>query len=356
MRVTWPRAVFAVLLGIGVLAGGFGLSGLAPLAASDGHWGITNAILDFGMEQVVRTQSRWVPDEAPGGLSLVESAGHYETACRFCHGAPGEAPVPGLMTPSPPDLAHAVQEWSDEELFWIVKHGVKFTGMPGWLSQQRDDEVWSMVAFLRRYPDLDEEGYERLVFGGTGDEALDGCARCHGEDGLGRDDGIPRLAGQSAEYLAGSLEAYATGQRHSAVMQAFARGIGAEGRRRIARRYAEMDPGGPAPVPADAVARGRRIAERGVPERRVGSCADCHGPSPIERNPHYPRLAGQHAAYLEEQLELLQHGRRGGTPWVELMDTVLGHRLEPAEIHDVAAFYASLPPERAPAGDGAAGP
>lgn len=348
MRVTWPRAILAVLLGLATLGAAFGLSGLFPLAASRGHWGVTTAILTLGMEQVVRTQSRWIPREAPGGLSLVESAGHYETACRFCHGAPGDAQpaVPGLMTPMPPDLVEAVAEWGDEELFWIVKHGIKFTGMPGWASQRRDDEVWSMVAFLRRFPELDEEAYQQLVFGGRGEQELGGCARCHGADGRGRDEGIPKLAGQTVEYLVGALEAYAAGQRHSGVMQPVAAGLDGEARRRIAERYARLDPGGPERAPPDAVERGRRIAEQGVPGRRVGSCVDCHGPAATARNPHYPRLAGQHAAYLEEQLELLQRDLRGGSPWVELMDTALGHRLEPDAIRDVAAFYASLAPER----------
>jgi mono/diheme cytochrome c family protein len=53
------------------------------------------------------------------------------------------------MLPQPPDLADVVGEWNNAQLFRIVKHGVRFTGMPAWPMQDRDDEVWAMVAFLR---------------------------------------------------------------------------------------------------------------------------------------------------------------------------------------------------------------
>jgi hypothetical protein len=70
------------------------------------------------------------------------------------------------MLPSPPDLSTAVRDWRDRELFWIVKHGIKYTGMPAWVAAQRDDEVWAIVAFLRRLPTLDAAGYRELALGG----------------------------------------------------------------------------------------------------------------------------------------------------------------------------------------------
>ena len=55
------------------------------------------------------------------------------------------------MLPVPPDLGAAVPTWQPNELFWIVKNGLKYTGMPGWAAQGRDDEVWAVVAFLQRW-------------------------------------------------------------------------------------------------------------------------------------------------------------------------------------------------------------
>ena len=66
-----------------------------------------------------------------------------------------------------------------------------------------------------------------------------------------------------------------------------------------------------------------------------------HGPGRIRRNPFYPVLAGQHAAYLALQLELFKQRRRGGTPYAHLMRTVTA-RLRPEQMRDVALYYQSL--------------
>jgi len=67
------------------------------------------------------------------------------------------------MTPHPPYLLPIVDQWEPQELFHNVKHGVKFTGMPAWPTQQRDDEVWAMVAFLQKFPELSEQEYRNMV-------------------------------------------------------------------------------------------------------------------------------------------------------------------------------------------------
>src|SRR5687768_14177042 len=153
------------------------------------------------------------------------------------------------MTPTPPELRQRLSRWDSEELFSIVKHGLKFTGMPAWPAQQRDDEVWAMVAFLQQFPALDAAEYLRLTGGeapGPAEAALmgafegseaaratlrDSCARCHGADGLGRDAAFPSLAGQPSAYLREALRAYARGERHSGIMQPVAAGLGGEAMR-----------------------------------------------------------------------------------------------------------------------------
>jgi hypothetical protein len=55
--------------------------------------------------------------------------------------------------------------WSDPQLFWIVKHGMKFTPMPAWPVQDRDDEVRRMAAFARRLPDMSPAEYRTLACG-----------------------------------------------------------------------------------------------------------------------------------------------------------------------------------------------
>ncbi len=346
----WLLRVAVLLLLVG--GGGFlvAASGVVPIKASSGHWPITAWLLEFSMGRSVSLHSLGVKAPPLDDPALVlRGAGHYETGCFGCHGSPAlrQPRVAAAMTPHPPYLAGPAAEWAPEELFYIVKHGVKFTGMPAWPTPHRDDEVWAMVAFLQRFPELDAAEYRRLTRGETAegdpDDGPDGkrdggaegdaaplralsgepsapapttpapttpaivrqsCARCHGVDGQGRGVGaFPRLAGQRREYLAASLEAYAAGRRHSGIMAPIAAGLGPADVRAVADYYSQLSPPA-APAARDSAAshnaslrdarqRGAALARQGVPDRRIPACADCHGPSDHPRNPHYPRLNGQ---------------------------------------------------------------
>jgi cytochrome c553 len=352
--------------------GGFLLawSGLVPVGASSGHWAITSWFLHFTMRQSVETRAMGI--EAPpldDPALVLRGAGHYASGCAPCHGAPGEqrALVTQQMTPPPPYLPPRIPDWEPSELFWIVKHGIKFTGMPAWVAQQRDDEVWAVVAFLQRLPMMTPREYRRLALGERAGEApvaeevagrvpdgplgdlVEACARCHGEDGAGRGVGaFPRLSLQTEDYLYAALRAYARGERHSGIMQPIAAGLDDRTMRRLARYYAGRAKMAAAPpaVPPQLRDRGERIARRGIPEQGVPACIACHGPKEAPRSPLYPRLAGQYAGYLALQLDLLKSGRRGGTAYVHVMRTI-AERLTAEQIRAVAAYYGSLRPEGA---------
>jgi len=359
---TLLAALAAVVLGlVGFLVAS---SGVMPIAASSGHWKITELILQFGKRRSVVTHALGVEKLALDRPWLVlKGAGHFETGCRPCHGSPDLSRPQwfAMTTPRAPDLRTVVPRYSPEQLFYIVKHGIKFTGMPAWSSPHRDDEVEAMVAFLLELPRLDGAAYRRLVDGDTlptgSDPPLElsgegrrapravaaSCARCHGADGRGRENAaFPKLAGQSREYLASALHAYAGGRRHSGIMQPIAAALTPRERDQLADYYAALPPAvfdatsaHPAALP------GRAIAEKGLPEQTVPSCADCHGPSGERRNAAYPRLAGQHADYLALQLELFQRKARGGASHAHLMNHVV-MRLRPEQLRDVAEYYASL--------------
>ena len=358
------------VLGLGGLL--VAASGIIPIKASSGHWAITRWFLNFSKERSVSTHTLGleVPSLDEPWLVL-KGAGHYETGCRPCHGNPA-VPQPRVawkMTPSPPYLPPRISKWEPDELFYIVKHGIKFTGMPAWPAVGRDDEVWAMVAFLRSFPELGAEEYRRLAQGDAvptgavaplrdlmGPESVvraiaTSCARCHGVDGLGRGLGaFPKLAGQRPAYLFASLQAFARGERHSGIMQPIAAGLSQEEMRELARYYGslqEPSPSRPHQDTALAMERGRAIADRGIPSQRVPSCADCHGPGATRRNPLYPELAGQYADYLLLQLVLFKKEHRGGTNYAHLMRQAAAG-LTPEQMRDVALYYASLPAAVAP--------
>jgi len=337
------------------------VSGVVPIKASSRHWAITAAFLDFAKTRSVATSS-WgirapaLDDEA----SILKGASHYETACLPCHGGPGRSipPVVTAMTPPPPELDEPrLARWSPEELFSIVKHGIKFTGMPGWPAQQRDDEMWAMVAFLRRLPGLDAAVYRQMVYGdalqseNASKSAADAiptpvrdlCSRCHGIKGTGRGAGaIPSIAGQRSAYLYASLQAFRERRRFSALMSEIAARLNDDAMREVAVYYEQQAAREPEP-PRDEMAagRGRKIAPNGIPERDIPACIECHGPTALPKNPVYPRLISQHSAYLRSQLTLLQERRRGGTLNVNLMHTFVS-RLHDSEIRDAAEYYAAV--------------
>ena len=143
-------------------------SGIYNVAASTGHWAVVDWFLAFGMRNSVELRANAITAPALENPDLVRlGAAHFHGGCAFCHGAPGipVSPIARQMLPSPPHLATSMRPWTDEELFWIVQHGIKYTGMPGWVALERTDEVWAIVAFLKRLPQLDAESYRGLALG-----------------------------------------------------------------------------------------------------------------------------------------------------------------------------------------------
>lgn len=354
------------LLAIGALVIGLlvFVSGIVPLKASSRHWAITKWFLETGMHRSVATHSLGISAPSLDDPDFVlKGATHYEIGCRPCHGSPGltQPRIARAMTPPPPYLAPVIKKWKPEELFYIVKHGIKFTGMPAWPALPRDDEVWAMVAFLEKLPALDEPAYTRLAYGEPRTtapmEMMEGaeqvppsvtqtCVRCHGQNGIARGTGaFPHLAGQRAEYLHNAMEAYARSERHSGIMQPIAAALDTNKIRALSDYYARLRapaPSSPNAATAEAIARGESIALHGIPQQRVASCIDCHTPEGQRHKPAYPNLAGQPADYLVLQLELFKKGARGGSPYAHLMQAV-APRLEPEQMRDVALYFESMP-------------
>jgi cytochrome c553 len=367
-------AVLIALFGAGAFA--LAWSGIYNVAASTGHLAITRWFLEFGMRNSVETHALGIEVPPLDDPSLFyRGLGHYQGGCAPCHGAPGEGrnPITRQMLPPPPYLANTIEHWSAAELFWIVKHGIKYAGMPAWVAQQRDDEVWAVVAFLQRLPEMGPEEYRRLseskatsrvegtseerarllAVAGSAGESLVACARCHGLRGAGGGEGgFPRLAGQSFEYLQHALESYAVGSRPSGIMQPVAAELSEAERRNIADYYAGIEdaPYPPKPQAADRqiLQQGAALVANGAPEQGVPACVTCHGPSAaVAPDPVYPSLAGQYADYIALQLELWRSGKRGGGSYSEIMATI-AEQLTDEQIRAVSLYYASLRPGEAP--------
>ncbi|KHK91107.1 c-type cytochrome [Novosphingobium malaysiense] len=302
VRITWKRVLVTILtLALAGLL--FAWSGLFQISASSGHWKITEWFLHWTMQNSVRTYSTFgTPDKVREDDGLVSAAGHFRQACQVCHGAPGQPPSPQMQaaTPPAPDLAETVHHYDDAELFWIVQHGVKYTGMPAWPTQERPDEIRRMVGFLRRLPGMTPRQYEALTHVSARQAPsqlraglLESCTGCHGADGLGRKQGdIPILAGQKASYLRDALRDYASGKRASGPMQVAAAPLSESEMAALAEHFATMPGLEDKPLPHTDP-----ILFEGIRERQLPACTRCHAPGKPK-----PLIAGQHATYLENRL------------------------------------------------------
>ena len=236
---TWLWRGALVLTLLGMLGGLVMLSGIVPIKASSGHWAITAWLLNFSKQRSVSTHTLGVkPPPLDDPRMVVKGGAYYDIGCRPCHGSPElrQPRIAARMTPPPVYLPPRIANWEAEELFYMIKHGIKFTGMPAWPAPGRDDEVWAIVAFLKRLPILNAAEYARVTRGETADDGMDAplralaaksvaarravsenCSRCHGADGMGRDGASPVIAGQQAAYIFATLErlwARPTPQRH----------------------------------------------------------------------------------------------------------------------------------------------
>ena len=83
--------------------------------------------------------------------SLSEGATEYEEHCAFCHGGAKAktSPMQNRFSPPVPQLLDRIPDDEDAWLFWVTKHGVRMTGMPAWNGVLSDDEIWTIVAFIK---------------------------------------------------------------------------------------------------------------------------------------------------------------------------------------------------------------
>jgi mono/diheme cytochrome c family protein len=162
--------VFAVLL-IAMVAVVLGASasiyaGIYDVAATEPHWPVTTWLLETARTRSIKAHAAGI--KVPPGLDdpaeVLAGVAHYAAHCAVCHGAPGvpKGEIAEGLYPPPPNLVKAAPLYSPSELFWILKHGIRMTGMPSW-SDHTDDELWATVAFVKKLPGMSEEQYAKLL-------------------------------------------------------------------------------------------------------------------------------------------------------------------------------------------------
>ena len=165
------------------------------------------------------------------------------------------------------------------------------------------------------------------------------CAQCHAFNGVSDASGaFPRLAGQSAYYLAKQLRDFASGERASAIMSPIAKALSPDDIADVAAYFVGVD----APFlplktgEAALIKHGEELAKIGSAERRIQNCDNCHGPGGAGEPPAIPYLAGQYSHYIAFTLQMWRQGFRKNS--LDAM-AVIADKLDDQEIAAVAAYY-----------------
>lgn len=237
---TWKRiagitlaasATAAALLG-GIVV----YSGVYDVSATKQHTAIVYQLLETSLRRSVKLRtSNVVVPSLDSSERVLNGFQLFRTHCLQCHGAPGIAPQPfalGLM-PAPASLVATAREWPAADIYWVVRHGIKMSGMPAWQYRMNDEQIWDVVAFMKVLPTLSPSDYEKwnrrheptptpdvsstpseqeVLLGDAtaGKQALHQylCATCHvipGIVGANRPVGPPLAGIANRQYIAGVL-------------------------------------------------------------------------------------------------------------------------------------------------------
>lgn len=161
--------VTAGALGVLALLGAVGLvvvyAGAYNVAATEEHAAFTRWAFDTTFHNSVeRRADDILPPEALTPAMLAAGASTYKAMCQHCHAGPGveRAAWAGGMRPRPPHLTEAAVRWEPQEVFWIVRHGVKMSGMPAFGPTHDDQAIWSIAAVVKELPAMTAEHYAAL--------------------------------------------------------------------------------------------------------------------------------------------------------------------------------------------------
>lgn len=201
-RLALHLALFLLLAAAGAAA--FVWSGFYDISATGQHLRLTYRAIKVTMERSVERRAKGIEVPAlDGEAQLARGFALFRAHCVQCHGAPGVAPEPFALAlrPLATPLVRTGRDRSPGYIYWVVRHGIKMTGMPAWEFRMEDRDLWAIVAFVKHLPSLTPDQYralqappqppERREIGGAADakrgkQALHqyGCVTCHEIPGM----------------------------------------------------------------------------------------------------------------------------------------------------------------------------
>jgi mono/diheme cytochrome c family protein len=162
-----------ILLGVGAIAAiaaaglAFIESGVYDVSASSGHNPLVAWVLHDTYLHSLHRQAEGitVPADLLNAVNVRAGAHLYDSTCVYCHGAPGRqlSPIGQGILPLAPSLLDARRRNNPKLMFWVIKHGVKMTGMPAFGKTQSDQTIWQLTAFLANGRGISAQDYDALA-------------------------------------------------------------------------------------------------------------------------------------------------------------------------------------------------
>lgn len=177
----------------------------------------------------------------------------------------------------------------------------------------------------------------------AGQQKSNTCIACHGVDGNSVNPAWPKLAGQYQDYLISQLLEYKKGpegHRNVATMYGMVANLSEQDIADLAAYYSQQKPS-LGEAQADLLELGTRIYRGGNLATGVSACIACHGPTGLgNKLAGFPRLAGQNAQYIKDQLHAFKSGERSND--MNGMMRMVAQHMTDNEIEAVSSFIEGL--------------
>ena len=136
-------------------------SGRYDVSVKNRDEGISRWVLETTKDNSVEYHSKNIDiPSLDDSTMILRGYVHYSRMCG-CHGAPGRESSKSF-NPEPPELYQTTSDLEPNEIFWIIKNGVKMSAMPSFEDRSSDDEIWDIVSFVRILPKLSPEQYKAM--------------------------------------------------------------------------------------------------------------------------------------------------------------------------------------------------
>lgn len=188
-RIAEAIKVLVGVVGIAGVIGGVTIwTGAYNVAATEPHYAITQSLFATARDRAISARANGItpPPDWPESADLKKGFRSYHEMCVVCHAAPGlqDTVVRKGLNPEPPKLTEdRVQQRTDAELFWIIRNGIKMSGMPAFGPTHTEEEIWELTAFLRGLAMMQPNEYKNLWEQSGGSVQFAPSAHDHGKKG-----------------------------------------------------------------------------------------------------------------------------------------------------------------------------